>query len=383
MKIAVVGSGPGAMYTLKYFLKRQQSRTFRVDIFESLSTPYGLVRFGVAPDHSEVKEVSNEFHTMLREHKDILRLHTNHDVIGSSDFNTLRESYDAVLIATGAQSAKRLKLPHLPANTMAARDFVLWYNGHPDFKDQDPPLDSTNVCIVGHGNVALDAARMLSKTPSELDPLASSGLLAPYAYEWLIARQNLPRQRTVEVIGRRGFIEAAFTNKEFRELTCMKDAVCVVNERELEAPLCQLGAMVTGDRAKTRGLSILSKCISTSSSSEAANIIKLRFHCQPLAYEGSPATGLRVRHQDGSEEVLACELGIESIGFQVVEKWGLALDEKTGGIAHDGLGRVKGFPNVYVAGWAKRGPKGVIAANIPCCAQTAEAMVSDLVASRY
>ena len=382
MKIAVIGSGPGAMYTLKFFLKRHHSPALRVDIFEALSSPFGLVRFGVAPDHSEVKEVSKEFHTLLKEHKGNVRLLTNQDIAGRSDFNTVLGSYDAVLVATGAQAAKRLGFPHLPANTMSARDFVLWYNGHPDLTDQVLPTQFTNVCIVGHGNVALDAARMLSKTPAELDPLVSSGLMAPYAYEWLIARQSLATQRTVEIVGRRGFMEAAFTNKEFRELTCMKDAVCVVNERELEAPLSQLATMVTGDRAKTRGLSILSKCISNSSSNQAGNIIKLRFHCQPLAYEGSPATGLRVRHQDGSEEVLACDLGIESIGFQVVDEWGLPLDDKTGGIAHDGFGRVKGFPNVYVAGWAKRGPKGVIAANIPCCAQTAEAMVSDLVTSR-
>ena len=375
-RIAVIGSGPGAFYTIKYLLKHHSN--ISVTILERLVTPFGLVRFGVAPDHAEVKEVGTEFANILMSHKTQVKMHTN-QYVGGDLFKLLRESFDGILVATGAQSAARLPFKSLPQNTLSARDFVLWYNGHPDFAHLRLPDQPRNVSIVGHGNVALDVARMLSKSKSELEPLVSSGLLNPMAFNWFCRRQALEGPKSVSILGRGGYLHAAFTNKEFRELTTMKDATCKVNQDELEASFSELKTRAANDRAKSRGLSILEKCVSNSRDDSKSNSIFLRFNCKPVEYQGDPAVSLVVsRTLTGETEHVSCDLGIESIGFKVMNDFGLPIDSKTGGIAHDGLGRVSGFPGVYVAGWSKRGPRGVIAANIPCCIETAEAMFADL-----
>lgn len=377
MRVAVLGSGPGAMYTIKYFLKHHITSPPLIHIFEKLHKPFGLVRYGVAPDHSEVKEVANEFASLVRDHSTNMRLYADNELIGKGSIDRLRRVYDAVLIATGAQGAKRMPFSNLPSNTMSARDFVLWYNGHPDFVSLTLPEKARHISVVGHGNVALDVARILSKSPSELEPLVTSGLLAQPAYEWLLSRQRLSGVKIVNVIGRRGYMEAAFTNKEFRELTTLDDASCVIDEHELEGSLSDLQQRCTGSRGKSRGLSIIAKCLNPEAERKS-NIIRLRFNSRPTGYIGSPASGLEIEHRDKSNEIVSCDLGIESIGFKVQDEWGLPIDPLTGGIQHDGKGRVMGFPHVYVAGWAKRGPKGVIAANIPCCAETADAIFYDL-----
>ena len=236
-RIAVIGSGPGAFYTVKYLLKHHLSSSVRISIFEKLSTPFGLVRFGVAPDHSEVKEVASEFTNLLRTHDQQIKMYLGHPISDAESFANLRESYDSVLVATGAQGAARLPLSALPSNTLSARDFVLWYNGHPDFARTQLPSSPQHVSIVGHGNVALDVARMLSKSKNELEPLVSSGLLSRNAFDWFSHRQSRYVSKSVSIIGRRGYLDAAFTNKEFRELTTMEDATCKVNAAELELPL--------------------------------------------------------------------------------------------------------------------------------------------------
>lgn len=376
--LAVIGSGPGAMYTIKYILKHPVLKVKRIDVLEKLRTPFGLVRFGVAPDHVEVKEVSKEFTQMINDHKDQIKLHTGSEVSGVMDFNALRRLYDAVVVATGAQSASRLPFPSLPRNTFSAQDFVLWYNGHPERQDLLLPEQARNVSIVGHGNVALDVARILSKSVQELDPLVQSGLLTRTAYDWLASRQSLSGPKSVSLLGRRGYMHAAFTNKEFRELTTMADATCKVNEEELDFTLSELKRKTLGDRAKSRGLSILQKCVESSRDDSKSNSIFLRFFAKPLRYAGDPVSALHIKNKFGAEEAIPVELGIESIGFKVVNDFGLPIDACTGGIANDGHGRVEGFRNVYAAGWAKRGPRGVIAANIPCCVETADAIVLDL-----
>jgi ferredoxin--NADP+ reductase len=380
IRIGVIGSGPGAMYTVKYLLKQIKDRPMHIDVFEKLGDPFGLVRFGVAPDHVEVKEVSKEFKALFTEHPG-LSLHLGSE-INKSKLDDLCNQFDAVLVASGAQGARRLPFANLPKNTMTAQDFVLWYNGHPERSRLELPACPRNVSIVGHGNVAFDVARILSKSPGELLPLKESGLLSPIAYDWLCSRQSLAGVKTVSILGRGGYTHAAFTNKEFRELTHMHDATCKVNEAELDAPLPDLKKIVSSDRAKARGISILSKCASLWNDETRSNSILLRFFSKPLEYIGNPVEAIRVEKRDGSTENIETDFGIESIGFKVTDDLGLPLDSETGGVKHDGRGRVVGYPNLYVAGWAKRGPKGVIAANVPCCIETAEAIAGDLLVTR-
>lgn len=376
--MVVIGSGPGAFFTVKQLIKQGASKIERIDILEKLSTPYGLIRFGVAPDHAEVKQVSNDFGKILQERPVDVQLFTNCDVENKQTLDRLRDSYDAVLIATGAQESKRLALQRLPAYTFSAQDFVLWYNGHPLKRDLVLPDQPRNVSIVGHGNVALDVARMLSKSEPELRPLLNSGLLFDQAYEWLKKRQSLDGKKSVSVFGRRGYLDAAFTNKEFRELTNISDAVCRVDPSELEFSVSHMAKIPDFDRAKARGLSILSKCVEAKSQTGVSNEIFLRFFSTPIQYIGDPVKELIVKHRTGALEHVPTDLGIESIGFKVSDQFGFKIDENTGGISHDGRGRVSGLPRVYVAGWAKRGPKGVIAANLPCSMETADAMMEDI-----
>jgi ferredoxin--NADP+ reductase len=381
VRVAVIGSGPGAMYTIKYLLKHTRTPLHHVDIFEKLKVPYGLVKFGVAPDHVEVKEVAKEFDELLKQETGRLRLRLFSPVENRGSLDELLKSYDATIVATGAQSAHRLRFPSLPKFTMSAQKFVYWYNGHPELKDIDLPESPRNVSVVGHGNVALDVTRMLSKSVEELLPLHKSGLLAPAAFEWFCARQQLSGPLSVSIIGRRGYMDAAFTNKEFRELTVMKDAVCRIDPSELDSDMDSLKAKSLGNRAKSRGIPIVQKCIETyKADPNVKNLINLRFFTKPIAYSGDPVASLSIETKSGSHESIPTDLSIESIGMKVssAEMFDLPLDEHTGGIKHDGHGRVLGVPKLYVAGWSKRGPKGVIAANVPCCMDTADAIVEDL-----
>jgi ferredoxin/flavodoxin---NADP+ reductase len=291
------------MYTVKYLLKHGVGRISRVDIFERLTTPFGLVRFGVAPDHVEVKEVSKEFSSIISDHSDIVRVHKGVSISSSDHLSKLQESYHATIISTGAQGASRLPLNPLPSNTMSARDFVLWYNGHPDKSDIALPDLPRNVSIVGHGNVALDAARMLSKSVDELYPMRKSALLSKPAFDWFVKRQEQPGPLSVSIFGRRGYMEAAFTNKEFRELTTMRDATCKVSAGELGYTVEQLKSMSIGDRAKSRGLSILQKCIDSYSDESKKNSIFVRFFAKPIRYIGEPVSELVVERH-GIEETV-------------------------------------------------------------------------------
>ena len=370
-RIAVIGSGPGAMYTIKYLLKHSLSKLKTIDIRERLSAPFGLVRFGVAPDHKEVKEVANEFTKIVSDHSSVVKLHLNRSVSGLDEFSALQNSYDAILVATGAQSSNRLPFSDLPGNTMSAQDFVLWYNGHPEYVGLQLPDLPRDVSIVGHGNVAFDVARMLSKSPEELSVI-DRNLVNPEALAWLLARQGLAGPLSVSLLGRGGYLRSAFTNKEFRELTLLDNARCFVKESELDyIPLSKL-AEHTQDRAKLRGINILEKCLHAPTESRK-NSVFLRFFTKPVRYVES---GLEVTNRMGAIERIPGDLGIESIGFRVIgEQFGLPMDPQTGGIANVN-GRVGN--NVYVAGWSKRGPRGVIAANIPCCIETAETIFRDL-----
>jgi len=327
MRIAVVGSGPSAFYTVKYFLKMFRDKAVKIDMFERLPEPYGLVRFGVAPDHQEVKNVTNDFANLLKTHPNI-SLHCGVQVESTPEgFAAFQRDYDGVLIATGAQSAKLVDFPSPPKHHISARDFVLWYNGHPDKLDLHLPEAPREVAIFGMGNVALDVARILCR------PCA---LPNPRAAAWLAARPP----GLVRVQGRRGFLEAAFTNRELRELLHLPDiSLRVLGLGDLEIPT---------DRAKRRGWEIIQE-MRNMESVKSGNVISLEFNQQP-----EPA-----------------ELSISSIGFRVTPGFGLEIG-KHGGYVHSG--GLAG-PGVFLAGWAKRGPRGTIAANIPCAAETAQTMI--------
>ena len=232
----IVGAGPGGFYTAKYLLKADPD--VRIDIVEKLPTPFGLVRSGVAPDHQDVKSVQNDFSAVAEDER--VRYFGNVSVGDERDadggghpsitLDALREHYSAVVLAYGAEGDKELVICGEDLSGVhAARAFVNWYNGHPDFVGLEPDLACETALIVGQGNVAVDCARILAKTPAEL----ASSDIARHAQEVLASS----RIRRVVVAGRRGHVQASFTMKELRELTKLDGASFVVRESELEQGL--------------------------------------------------------------------------------------------------------------------------------------------------
>ncbi|EER13391.1 adrenodoxin reductase, putative, partial [Perkinsus marinus ATCC 50983] len=242
-RLAVIGSGPGAFYTAKYIMRQLDSA--RIDMFERLPEPFGLVNYGVAPDHPEVKNVRNEFRAVAHEYHDRFRLFAE----AEPKLSSLQQHYDGIVVATGAQDAHRLGLPgseQVRRGILSARDFVSWYNGHPDFAavtSMLPPAEETEkVVVIGHGNVALDVARVLSKPVGEFE----STEISREALQWLSKRPpnsgkvGVLRRLSygmllsqVSVVGRRGFPEAKFTNKELREITRIDGVTARAYESEL------------------------------------------------------------------------------------------------------------------------------------------------------
>lgn len=394
--VAVVGSGPGGFYTSKYLFKQGRPGWVSVDMFERLPIPFGLVRYGVAPDHPEVKNVINDF-TEVAE-ADNFRFVGNVEVGKHVSLKTLEKAYDAVVVCTGAEGERTLGIPGEDSRwVVGAPAFVKWYNGHPDYTDVDPPAPGASAIVLGQGNVALDIARLLSRSESELQATDIHPAALAKIGQW--QREGL---QTIHVVGRRGFVQAAFTNKELREqLNISDDVLAVVDPAELE--LCRNAASeeeMKSSRAKKRSVSILEKMAKNFDERETTSkrVVWFRFLLSPSEVLADPAgavTGVRFDKtrlegeagaqravKTGETEDIACGLVLRSVGFGLTPLAGLPLE---GGSTPHERGRVVlpegGRGRLYVSGWAKRGPTGVIATNIPDATETAKAVAGDIVAT--
>lgn len=397
--VAVVGSGPAGFYTTKYLFK--QDPDLRVDMFERLPTPFGLVRFGVAPDHPEVKNVTNDFTQVARQPG--FRFLGNVEVGKDVTMAALQREYDAVVMCTGAEGERLLGIPgeDLPG-VMGAPAFVKWYNGHPDYVGLNPLQDAGESAVVlGQGNVALDIARLLTRPPSELHSTdIHAGALAQIG-EW--QRKGL---RTVHLVGRRGFVQAAFTNAELRELLTISDDVLpIVDPDELALGRNPASEQeLAKNRMKKRSVDILSKMAENFALRETTSkrIIWLRFLWSPSAVlpcadgkrvagvrldrnelQGEPGKQTAVKSSSASQEDVACGIVLRSVGFQLTPTDGLPLDSRKR-VPHV-QGRVtcsneasNARGGLYVSGWVKRGPTGTVATNIPDAQETASRVLKDL-----
>jgi adrenodoxin-NADP+ reductase len=423
-KIAIVGSGPAGCYSAKYLksaLEKQQHRA-QIDVIERLPTPFGLVRYGVAPDHPEVKNVQNDFAALFEgTHESSetvnVRFLGNVKVGWDVTVTELRSMYDVVLLAYGCESDRKLILPgsHLP-QILSAREFVAWYNGHPDFvhvgeqvskalhvtaADTVQSVRNAHVVVIGHGNVALDCARILAKGCQNL-------------YDTDIATHTFPviggGISRISVIGRRGPIQGAFTIKEVRELVRLQKegygTEFHVSPHELklgmnEASLQEMEGLA--GRPKQRICDLLQKAAASASSetTECEKRVDLRFLLKPLRFEtkeedpsrlsavicektelrGEP--GRQKAIGTGEYESLNADLVLVSIGYK-----GTALpdvepffDEEMG-IVRNRNGNVDHSNEfecgLYVAGWLKRGPSGIIGTNIPDAKDTVASIMQDL-----
>jgi ferredoxin--NADP+ reductase len=391
-RVAIVGLGPAGFYTAEHLLKRQSPRV-EVDIFERLPAPYGLVRFGVAPDHQKIKSSTKAFERIAAH--PAVRFYGNVELGSHVTLEELRRHYHAICFATGAESDRPMGIPGEGLRgSHTATEFVAWYNGHPDYRDHQFDLSVERVAVVGVGNVAVDVARILCRLPEELERTD----IADYALDALRAS----RIREVYVLGRRGPAQAAFTTPEVKELGELGGADVTVPLAEVELdPLSRQDVEAADDRALRKKLEILRSFADRPVSGRRRRLV-LRFLVSPVEMldDGRGAVaGIRLvrnelhRSDDGSlraratsvVEEIPVGLVFRSVGYRGRPLSGVPFDERRGLIPNV-AGRVVDsatgdpIPGLYTSGWIKRGPTGVIGTNKPDAGETAESIAEDLAA---
>ena len=367
LRVAIVGSGPAGFYAAGALLGADVP--VEVDMFERLPTPWGLVRLGVAPDHPKIKSVSRAFEKISAQPG--FRFFGNVEVGRDLSHEELCEHYDAVVYAVGAQTDRRMDIPgeDLPGS-WPATELVAWYNGHPDFQELEFDLSVERAVVIGNGNVAVDVARMLALADEEL----ASTDTTDAAIE-AIARSGI---KEIVMIGRRGPAQAAFTTPELQELGELADADVIVDPAELE------GAEPT-DTNSERNLEVLREFAARQPTGKPKRLV-LRFFRSPVALlgDGRVEAVELVRNTLDDElravptderETLAAGIVFRSVGYRGVELPGVPFDERRGTVPND-RGRVE--PGVYVTGWIKRGPSGVIGTNKKDATETVEVLLEDL-----
>ena len=372
--IAIIGAGPAGYFTAQALQKTQtEVLSFSIDMFERLPTPWGLVRSGVAPDHQKIKTVSKVFEKIAKE--DRFRLFANVELGKDISLKDLRDAYDVVVLATGCASGRKLgiKGEDLP-NSLSAADFVPWYNAHPDFTDVKVDLDTDTAVVIGAGNVAMDVARILSINPSELD----STDIAGYALEAL----KSSKIRRVIVCGRRGPEHASFTASELRELPKLKHTDVHIDEAQINEASLRVDKMGEIEKDLKNNLEAM-RIIAEHSKKGVERNLEIKFLSAPIEIKGNNKVEEVVfalnAVKDGkvitTDKTFTIKAGIvvTAIGYNAVELSGLKIEN--GRIANI-AGHVE--HNVYVTGWAKRGPVGVIGTNKSDSSDVVELMIKNL-----
>lgn len=384
LRVAIVGAGPSGLFAADALLKARDD--VRVDIFDRLPTPYGLVRYGVAPDHAKIKSVTRTFEKTCRDPR--VRFFGNVDMGRDLTVDELRERAHAVVLAVGASSDRSLGIPGEDlAGSLSATEFVAWYNGHPDYVALDPFLNATHVAVVGMGNVAVDVARILAKSVDELRTTD----IADHAIEAL----SESRVEEISMLGRRGPAQAKWTTKELRELGELANADLYIDPAELELDPASAAA-VEEDAITKRNLAILQDFAKLEPTGKPRKL-RLRFFVSPVELRGEddvaselvigrnrlePREGGYLAAVDtGERETIPVGLVLRSVGYRGVPIPGVPFDERRGVVPNDG-GRVldesgSPVPGTYVAGWIKRGPSGVIGTNKADAMKTVEALLAD------
>ncbi|MCL8009861.1 FAD-dependent oxidoreductase [Streptomyces sp. AS02] len=380
LRIAVVGSGPSGCYTAQSLV--QQDPDALVDVLDRLPCPYGLVRYGVAPDHEKIKSLQNNLRTVL-EHERVRFLGGVQIGPGGVPTTRLRDLYHAVVYCVGAATDRHLGVPgeDLPGS-WSATEFVSWYSAHPDSVDDGFVLGARSAVVIGIGNVAVDVTRMLARGTAELSPTDM-----PQA---ALTALGASRVTEVSMVGRRGPSQARFTTKELRELGTLPDTAVSVDPAELA--LDPAYADPSGLPAPQRRNIEALRAWAEAPPQDARHRIRLRFFLRPVEllaeagrvsavrFERTAPDGRGAVTGTGRHEDIEAQLVLRSVGYRGVPLEGLPFDTTTGTVPHtDGRvlreGRVA--PGEYVAGWIKRGPTGVIGTNRPCAKETVTSLLQD------
>jgi NADPH-dependent glutamate synthase beta subunit-like oxidoreductase len=369
--IAIIGSGPAGYYTAEA-CQKAFGDAVRIDIIDRMPVPYGLIRTGVAPDHQSIKAVASRFENVSL--SDNVRFVGNVSVGNDVSIAELHALYDAIVLATGAPADLPLGIPgdDLPGVTGSAA-FVGWYNGHPDFAALDPPLSGSGAVVVGNGNVALDVARILSKTRAEFD----GSDIAAHALDAL----DHSKISRVTLLGRRGPHQIAMTPKELGELGRLERAQPFVAQHHL--PHADDDAQLEPGVRKSVGHLRNFATVEHAGKSVA---IDFDFFARPIAIEGDgkvervivERTRLDEDHRPvgtGETYAIAASLVVACIGYRTPPIEGVPYDKTRGRFANDN-GRI--LPGLYCVGWARRGPSGTIGTNRPDGYMIADHIVADI-----
>lgn len=386
--IAIIGSGPSGFYAAEALL-RQKDLSVRVDMFDRLPTPYGLVRGGVAPDHQKIKSVIVVYEKVASFAG--FRFFGNVKLGRDIQADDLRRHYDQVVYAVGNESDRKLGIAgeNLPGNHSATA-FVGWYNGHPDYREESYDLSHESVAVVGIGNVAMDVTRILARDPAQL----AKTDIADYA----LAALKKSRVKTIYLLGRRGPAQAAYSPAEIQEIGELESADLVVDPRETELDELSRAALsnpedkknvdyVTararlGDGTKSKKVR-LRFCVSPVEAAGNGRVKTLKIEKNRLESDGKG--GLKAVGT-GVYETIPAGLVFRSVGYRGVAIPGVSFDDKSGKIPNT-EGRVLDaakqiLPGEYVVGWAKRGPSGLIGTNRADSVLTVKAMIEDAASGR-
>ncbi len=391
LRVAIIGAGPSGFYAAGALLK-DPGMAVTIDMIERLPAPHGLVRYGVAPDHQNIKAVSKVY--------DRTAADARFRFFGNVNFGTdithaeVRKLYDAVFYAVGAQSDRQLNIPgeDLP-NSMSATEFVAWYNGHPDYVDLELDLSCKAAMVVGVGNVAMDVARILAKSVEELGDTD----IADHALAALAESQI----EDVWIVARRGPAQAKFTSAEIREFGHLEGADVLVNERELHLDAAS-SASIEGDTGAQKNLDYL-RAYSEIGETGKTRRVHFRFLLSPVEIleEDGRIVGVKCERNTlrpttsgyinsegtGEYETIPCGLVLRSVGYRSVPLPGVPFHKSWGIIPND-VGRVLQtdtetvVPGEYVVGWAKRGPSGVIGTNKPDAVESVNSLKDDVARGR-
>jgi ferredoxin--NADP+ reductase len=358
-RIAIVGAGPAGYFTAQAFQKAQSNElSFAIDMIERLPTPWGLVRSGVAPDHPKIKTVSKVFEKIAKEPN--FRLFGNVELGKDFSLKDLRDQYDVVVLATGASKGRKLGIPGEELkNSLSAAEFVPWYNAHPDYVDVEVDLTSDTAVVIGAGNVAMDVARILAIDPTELDTtdVAEHALIK-------LKQSNI---RTVIICGRRGPEHAAFTAPELRGLPKLENTDVFIDPNQIEEAIKHIEEMEEVEKDLKNNIEAM-KTIAEHEKKGVPRKLEVKFLSTPLEIKGNGKVEEIVFQKNKVEngkviatsETFSVKTGlvIKAIGYDSIDYPGVTIEN---GRITNIAGHVE--HNVYVVGWAKRGPTGVIGTN--------------------
>jgi ferredoxin--NADP+ reductase len=358
-KIAIVGAGPAGYFTAQAFQNVQTDElTFTIDMIERLPTPWGLVRSGVAPDHPKIKTVSKVFEKIAK--TEGFRLFANVELGKDISLKDLRERYDAVVLATGSSKGRKLGIPdeELP-NCISAAEFVPWYNAHPDYVDVDVDLNTDTAVVIGAGNVAMDVARLLAIDPLELDPTDIA--------EHALVKFKQSKIRKVIICGRRGPEHAAFTAPELRDLPKLENTDVYIDADQINQAASRIEQLGEIEKDLRNNLEAM-RLIAEHDKKGVERKLEIKFLSAPIEIKGRNKVEEIVfainEVKDGkviaTDKTFTIKAGlvVTAIGYDAVDYAGINIEN---GRITNIAGHVE--HNVYVTGWAKRGPVGVIGTN--------------------